>query len=368
MYWRSEKEIVEEFTGILRRVFSYVEELPNKDRELINLPTESLKDAIYEAHASDSEKYPQIRVSSGGIRFVNTLNNFISQIEGEEEYLGTRPLKSVIVSKQSPLKIKLPSELTGTSARGLSVAFASIDYMGGDNVDIKIYKHYLSSPILEASGTLLGNPSSQYLLNFAEFSNTINITDEDYWLELIPQEDSKYMFGIDTTINSKYKYYEDSSEIEATGSLHGSMVAPAFSRIGAMLQGPIIVTCSAKDDSGTASNLSTVVGVYCNLLKEAQIDRKNTAIDKTKFTLFSRVEIDDWLSKGIRIESIVINPIVKRQRSTQDIIYESSVVINVMTEWFQDFPAVTLENIDIDIRSILPLDFQTLNITINRGL
>jgi hypothetical protein len=369
MYWRSQKEIVEEFTGILRRIYSYVGQLSNKDKELVNLPTGSLKKAIFEAYAADPEKYPQIRIDSGGIRFVNTLNNFISQIDGEEEPLGLRPLKSITVSKQAPLRVKLPYELTGASARGLSVAFASIGYMGGDNVDIKLYKNYLTSPILEASGTLLGNPSTQYLLNFAELSNIVDITDNDYWIEILPQGDSKYIFGIDTDISSKYIYFDENlNEIEATGSLHASIVAPAFSRVGAMLQGPIIVTCSSKDDSSTACDLSTTVGIYCNLLKEAQINRGNVAVDKTKLTLFSRVEIDEWLSKGIRIESITINPTAKRQRSTQDIIYESAVIINVMTEWFQDFPATTLENIDLDIRSLLPSEFQTININVSRGL
>jgi hypothetical protein len=39
-----------------------------------------------------------------------------------------------------------------------------------------------------------------------------------------------------------------------------------------------------------------------------------------------------------------------------------------MTEWFQDFPATTLENIDLDIRSLLPSEFQTININVSRGL
>jgi len=366
MYWRSEKEIIEEFAGVLRRIFSYVGQLSNKDRELVNLPTGSVANLVFETFGSRSEAYPQIQIDSGGITFKDTLNNLISEVTGEEEYLGVRPLKSILVTDLYPLKIQLPSSLIGASVRGFLISFASNDFYGGDNINLYLYKNYQTTPSLQASGSLWGNDTTKYVTNFSELSQEVEITDEDWWLEVIPQLDNQYIFGIDESIDASYIYYENGIQVEATGSLHASILAPSFVRIGGMLEGSILIKCAAEEDSALARDLASTTAIYCNLLKQAQISRKSLATnsDKTKSVFGQDTQYDEWLEKGIRIKNIRINPMNYRRRSSNTIIYESTVIVDVMTEWFQDYAAATLNEVGVDIKSLLPPDFIGMNFII----
>ena len=362
MYWRSEKEIIDEFTSVLRRIFSYVGELENKDKELLTLPTGSLPGKIYESFASREEVYPQIQIDSGGVVFKDGLNNLMSVVTGEEYFLGYSPDCTVEVSYNYPLKVQIPEHLFGSSARGFVISFASIGYQGGDNVEVKVYKNYSTTPTLEASGSLLGNPSNRYLMNFVELSENISFEDEDWWMELIPAEDNKYYFGIDKGIESSYTYFENGIEQTSTGTLHASILSPAFVRVGGLLEGSILIKCSSKDDSKTARDMSSVVSLYCNLLKHSQINRKSN--DKLQLVMGIAGGYDEWIEKGIRIRGIRQNPMNYRRRSSNEIIYESTVIVDIETDWFQDFDAQTLEEISVDVYNIIPHEFRKINVTI----
>ncbi|MCK9541078.1 MAG: hypothetical protein M0R03_03510 [Novosphingobium sp.] len=365
MYWRSEKELIEEFTSILRRIFTYVEQVENKDRELITLPTGSLAKSIFESFSSTAESYPQIQVDSGGLSFTNYLNNLISEVQGEESFIGNRPLESVIVTDQYPLQVKIPTDIDNMTIRGISIPLSAVDFDGGENVTINLYKDFTTTPVLMSSGSLYGNPSTTFLESFAEIYPQVTIqNDEDWWMEIVPAEDNKYLFGIDPTVDNTYIYYNNGVEVQETGSLYGSLLSPSFIRVGGKLEGTILIKCSAKGDSSTARDIASIVSIYCELLKQSQIYRKSDDSEKLRLIFGSSFEYDEWLERGIRIKSIRQLPINKRVRSSKDIIYESIITIDILTEWYKDFSGNSLKEIDVNIRSLLPQEFQTMNIIV----
>jgi len=365
MYWRSEKEIIEDFVKVLRRIFSYIETLTNKDKEIVVLPTGSIVNSIFESFASINEEYPQIRVDSGGMTFIDHLNNLVTVNAGGETFLGYRPLKKVIATHDFPIKTFLPSDLTGVSIRGFVIPLANVnDMSGAEDVYVELKREVNAEIITIASGSLARNVFSSYLRSFAPIYPFTEIVGGDY-LEITPMTGDSYIFGIDEDIETDCTYFENGVEITAEGSLYGSAISTAFIRIGAGIEGSILIKCASKDDSKTARNLASTVAIYCNLLKQAQISRKEIGYyaDKLQLIFGTNEEYDEWLEKGIRIKGIRQNPINYRRRSSNEIIYESTIVIDVASEWFQDFQADTLEQIDVDIYSLL---LQQIDAEINK--
>jgi hypothetical protein len=371
MYWRSEKEIIDDFVKVLRRIFTYVENVTNKDKEFVILPTGSMANSIFESFASINEDYPQIRVDSGGMSFIDHLNNLITTNAGGETPLGYRPLKKVIATHDFPITTILPSDLVGASIRGFVIPLANTNYMeGSEDVDIELKRViYTTTPIptteiiTVASGSLSRNPSNEYLKSFAPIYPFTDILNGDY-LTITPRVGDSYIFGVDEDRETSCTYFENGVEINAGGSLYGRAISTAFIRIGAGIEGSILIKCSSKDDSKTARNLASTVAIYCNLLKQAQISRKQIGYyaDKLQLVFGTTEEYDEWLEKGIRIKAIRQNPINYRRRSSNEIIYESTIVIDVASEWFQDFQADTLEEISVDIYGLL---LEEINAEIN---
>ena len=357
MYWRSEKEIIESFVSVFRRLFTYLDTISNAGFDVITLPTGSLPSNIFEAYASKDEEYPSIRVDSTGITWATGLNNLFRIIDDQEEYLGYRPVNSIIATNNHPVLVKLPSSFKNSTIRGFSIPLASVDLLGGDDVELNVYKNYTTSPELVSSGFLFGNNSDQYKFSFGPISPSFTVENDDYWLEIIPKPDNEYIFGIDDSVDSIYTGYENNIQVNKSGSLHASALSPAFIRLGGRINGSVIIKCSSKDNSATARNLASLIAIYTNILTQAKISRKtddDSIVNKLKLVFGTKFTNDEWLDKGIRITNIRQNAVNYRKRSDNEIIYEATVLIDFWSEWFHDAPANILEEIPVEIYSLLP--------------
>jgi hypothetical protein len=98
--------------------------------------------------------------------------------------------------------------------------------------------------------------------------------------------------------------------------------------------------------------------MYLTLSKHAKISRSSDAIDGMELDFLNDGMISDSLNKGIFIDQIRIGSLETRKRSDQEIIYVITLTVDVLTEWFQDFPADTITDITLLIKTFLGTEFE----------
>jgi len=349
MYWRAEKALIEYTAKTFRRIFEYAPNFINKTLEIVQFASGSKTgDLIFEQYNEEAEKYPRITVGGTGGRYEQlAFNDLFNTFDNDFYVLGSRILKQVYVSGNSTLAFPLPSDMSGETLRGLftTLAWTGLDF-GNNPLQFYLYSDYTTTPNLVASGSYGSNITFTNLRQmYASLYPLTTLTGSDYWIEFQAPTGSSYYVGIDPTFNSNYSLRGNL----ASGSIVGKLLLPGFIRIGGGFDGMLQLKCEAKNDSNLPRNLAEIVAQYFGYLKHTQVKRSNSNVmaltdDKT-------ILIDEWLSKGVRIKTISEGPLLMRPRGDSDKIFGVAVSINYFTEWFEDFPLDSLDNINITIET-----------------
>jgi len=357
MHWRLNKYVIEETIKFLRRILNYNSEWSNKDIELYKF-NKGKEELVYEIFAEKEEKYPFIAVGTGGGNLIPTgFNDLVQYVDNDIYSLGQVKTNAILVNDITSIKSKLASSLNGTIIRGLDIESAwTGNGVGGDDINIYLYKNYQSSSAsIVASASVIGHTSKEFVLSFVNFSNNVTLDASPYHLLINSTADSPYYIGLDNTFSSTYLYNNTGSDIEASGSITGNIYLPAFIRLGGNFKGSLAIKVMSKNDTLSVYNLSELISIYINLAKHAKISRDSDATDGMKI---NDSIIGEFLSKGINTDQIKISSLEIRKRSEQEIIYTITITIDFLTEWFQDFPAEIITDIDLLIKTFLGEGFE----------
>jgi hypothetical protein len=354
MHWRLNKYVVENTVDYLRRIFSYNKEWANKDIEFVKFE-EKDESTVYEQFAHTNEKYPAITIGMGGGTFQSTgFNDLVKSVTDDIVQLGITKASASLINDIWSLKSKLPP-LDGVTLRGLELesAWNGIG-TGGDNIDVKIYKNYqTASASIVASASISGHTSRNFVSKYAEFSPQVTLDTSTYHLVFESTADSPYYLCTDPNILNAYLYNNLGSDIQASGSVVTNLYLPAFLRIGGNFKGSLVIRAMDKNDTKTPYTLSELISIYLTLAKHAQINRHSTAIDGMSLSQIDNTYIAEFMSKGIFIDQIRIGTLETRKRSDKENIYTVSVTVDFLTEWFQDFPADTITDINVLIKTFI---------------
>jgi len=354
MHFRLNKYLIEQNTRFLRRLFKYNNEWTNKDIEIIQVSSGSSL-SIFEQFFYEEEKYPVISIgTSGGNYSQNGFNDLWRVVDDDKIILGNRSLTREVISDVNELYILLPSDVTGETIRGIDINLAwTGNDVGGDDINVNIYRDFTTSPVLLGSGSLQGNTKTELSTYFCGFSNNIFLDGEDFAITLNTQPTSSYYVCIDNS-EGNYIYNQNGISIYKSGSIAGNLYLPAFVRFGGIFQSTLNFKVQAKNSTAQVYNLIELMSMYYTLAKHGQISRTSTAINGMKWSDSDVSLISSELTeKGIYVKAIKQGGLETRRRGEKDIIFGMTLSIDFVTEWFEDYTIDTLKNIEIEANSFL---------------
>lgn len=354
MHFRLNKYLIEQSTRFLRRLFNYNSEWTNKDIEIVQISSGSAN-MVFEQYFVEAEKYPIITIgTSGGNYTQSAFNDLVRIVDDDKISLGNRGLSNVEVSDVNQLQILLPTTVTNEVIRGMDLQLAwTGNDVGGDNIDVNVYKDFTTTPVLLGSGSIEGNTNIELNTYFTEFDSNITLTGEDFAITFITASGSSYYIALDTTSNT-YIYNQNGSITTSTGSIVGNLYLPAFIRMGTDYQPTLTFKVHAKNNTGVLYSLVELIVMYFTLAKYGQISRASDNVNGLKLSeLESTVAISEFLEKGIYIKSIRQGGLEVRKRGDNDIIFSVTISIDMFTEWFEDYPVDTIKDITIESKSFL---------------
>lgn len=359
LHWRLHKYLVDESISFIKRILTYNESWSNKDIEVFQLESGSTtNNNVYEQYFQGREKYPIITVAPGNGQFTNAaFNDLIRVVDDDHVSLGSRGLYTEEIYGGKVLVFDITGILNSEGLRGLSFDVMCDSYGNtGYTVEATLYSDYFGS-----SKTQLASGSSKEINSFGIFEN---IFVEMYPQVVIDKVDScfielktsgeGYYVSIDNGESNNYNTVENSVVVNKSGSIVGNLLLPAFIRIGGDYQGSINVRVLSKGDTDILYDLSSIISQYFILARQSQISRLPAAVNSTILT-----GISEFLKKGIFIKSVIVSNVDTKKRSGDELetIFVITLNINVMTEWFQDYPADTLKEIVVDVKTFIQNHF-----------
>ena len=355
MYYRIEEYAVKTFVDYLRRVFRYNSSWVNSGLQIVQFPSGSAE-LVFEQFFEDNEKYPIITIGTQGGNFAQiAFNDFIDSYDSDVVPFGTRMQSSVVLDGTHSLAVQLPPVTLDDTARAIKVTMAATSYQsGGDNIYVNLYSGFRSTPILVASASIPGNLDTSFNELYGEFYPFVPLTAQDYWVTFVSPSGSSYYIGIDTTATTLYQY--PSGSVNATGSINGGVVLPAFWRYGTNFEGSVLINCQSANSSRDARKLAELTVQYFTMAKHAQISRLSGATDGLRLGEFQQdgpQAIGEFLEKDLMLRQIRIGPLGNRRRGENDIIFTVPVTVDYYSEWHEDFQAQPLRTIT---ETIVPFD------------
>jgi hypothetical protein len=344
MHYHLNKYLISNLTNYLRRVFRYNSQWVNLGVEIVQFSSGS-EQLVFEQFYNENEKYPVITLgSNGGSITPFGFNDFLTTGADSVEIIGNRNLSMVILSSNAPVAFSLTDNLLTKTLGNISLKGAwSQTGGGGDDITVNLYKDYLTTPILVASGSLSGITEITFQDMETELFPTITLDQQDYWIELQVASGSDYYIGIDTTRTTKY--ISGTGSIQSTGSVVGFVRFPSSLTFGGLYECNMVFRCMSKNQTAQAYDLSELIIQYLSLGKHAVISRESDAIDGMELPTISYSNSSGTLSvAGINIKDIRIGAVENRRRGEKDLIFTVPISLTVMTEWSQQFNANYLKD------------------------
>jgi hypothetical protein len=351
MYWVLEKKLIEYTVSTLRRVFAYTPSWLNQGLEIVQFGSGSREgNLLFEQYNEVAETYPRITVAgAGGVYNPVAFNDLIAVYDNDYYQMGSKTLQQVYLGGDNVVSFAIPPGMIGQSIRGVltTLRWTGIDF-GNSDISIYLYQNYNTNPVIVSSGSI----SSNYVYdNFKEMYSALSvlttITDNTFALVYQVPSGSSYYIGVDPLYNGNYN-----NGMQQSGSIVGKLLLPGFTRIGGFFDGSIQFKCEAKNDTNTPRNLAEIISQYFVYLKHAQIVRNGTP-DTMELTDDLQGTVSEWLSKGIMIKTLSEGPLSVRPRGTNDKIFGVTVTVNYFTEWYEDFPLMPLEAIEVNVNTYL---------------
>ena len=347
MYFRLEEHALTVFVDYIRRVFRYNSEWVNQGLEIVQFPSGSAELA-FEQFFEENEKYPVMTLATQGGNFAQiAFNDFIDSFDSDIVPMGTRMQGSVVLDGSNSLAVQLPLVTLDDTARAVKVTMAATSFQsGGGTIYANLYSNFQTAPVLVASASISGDIDTSFNELYGEFFPFVSLSGQDYWMTFTSPSGSSYYIGIDTTAQTLYQYPVGAAN--ATGSINGSIVLPAFWRYGTNFEGSILVNCQSKNGSKEARKLAELTVQYFTLAKHAQLSRLQGATDGLQLGEFQPDgpgAIGEFLSKDLMIRQIREGPLGNRRRGENDVIFTVPVTVDYYSEWHEDFPAKTIRTI-----------------------
>lgn len=363
MHWKLNKYLVEQTTRILRRLFTYNTQWTNTDIEIVQIASGSAG-KIFEQYFKEKERYPVIIIEAAGGNYTPLAFNDLWRVVNDDVIpFGERALNYVEISDVNQLQIPVPSTYNGDILRGISTKLAwSEKGTGGDNINVKIYKNFTTSPVLLGSDIITGNTNPGFKLYHDEFEDPISLSGDDFYITLDTEGSSSYYVAIDSDYDGTYKFNQNSVITEGSGSIVGNLYLPAFVRLGTNFESSLNFIVQAKNDTKTVYNLIELVAIYFTLSKHSSISRESSAIDGLKLETLQTgsLSVSELSDKGIYIRNIRQSGLITRKRGDNDNIFSMTVSVDFFTEWFEDFPADTVKDFNITINQFLRDNFSVI--------
>ncbi len=347
MYWRAEKYIVNLIVETLRRIVTYVPTLTNEEYEIVSFSSSGSVPETYEEYFTNQEVYPSLLVIGQGSTFTNTaLDNIVDMDINRKIDLGKYATSYYKLRGTGSIAFQLPSTFSSETIRGVDCDVASTGEDNlEDNIQVSLVKNYLTTPLTVSTGSISGtsNIGFQRLFSFLEPSYTLDSS--EYWLLMTTSDLGSYYIGLDPTVNYIYR----TNSLNATGSLSGSVYTPAVIRVGGMINTSVAIKCTYKNSSTKARDLSEIIVNYFQLIKRAQLSRSSNAVINTLLVFLNGTLIDEWIKRDVKLINFRTQPLEKRRRGLNDIIFTSTITFNVLSEWAEEYDAQTLEDVSITL-------------------
>ncbi|MCK9472000.1 MAG: hypothetical protein M0Q88_09650 [Bacilli bacterium] len=360
MHWKLNKYLVEQTTRILRRLFTYNTQWTNSDIEIVQIASGSAG-KIFEQYFKEKERYPVVIIEAAGGNYSQLAFNDLWRVVNDDVIaFGDRALNYEEISDVNQLQIPISDNYKGEILRGIDVKLAwSGNGVGGDNINVNVYSNFTTFPQLIGSGSIEGNTSIGFKNYFAEFASPITLTGEDFYITFDTGNLSSYYIAIDPNYNNIYRFNQNGSISESSGSIVGNLYLPAFIRLGTNFESSLNFIVQAKNDTKTVYNLVELIAIYFTLAKHGSISRESSAIDGLKLETLQTesLSVSELSDRGIYVRNIRQGGLITRKRGDNDNIFSMTVSIDFFTEWFQDFPADTIKDFNITIDQFLRDDF-----------
>jgi hypothetical protein len=349
MHWRLDKYIVDEFVKFTRRIFTYNDEWYNKDIEIVQFSSGNAATIprVFEQFFEEHEDYPVVTLFSSGGQFTNAaLNDIIRVVNDDSVSTGNYRNDVTVINATNVVGMRVPEEMHGESLNAILVPAAWSGTGDGDGaIDAILYQDYGGSKTQVSSASIRGvGRYLEFVDMRGEFDPYVDITDDDFVVELV-SNDSEYYIPYDNEIEDDFFVYENSVLAMTSGSVLADYILPAFVRIGGDYMGSIAINCMSKGDTNDAYNMASLIVQYITMAKHAQVSRTGSAINGTILS-----EVSEFLEKGIYIRGIKQGNVDVRKRGGDELqnIYTITLTIDIFTEWFQDYPADTIKEIDVE--------------------
>ena len=349
MHWRLQRYLVEETVKLTRRFFRYNTGWNNKDIEIVQFSSGS-EQLVFEQFFEENERYPVITVGTNGGTLSNAaFNNMVREVADDGVVFGTRAQSMVTITDTSILAAQVPIAALTENYHSIRLYYAwDGNRTGGDLVTANLYSNYRSGSVLVASASLPGSTSESFAYGYAELWPSGSLSGSDYWVTFQTASGSSYNVAIDTDATTLYT----SGGSTVTGSVKGALYFPPFMRMGGNFDSTITVKVMSKNGSRLATDLSEILAQYFTLAKYAQISRSNTAVNGMALSSLVLGSVSELTEKGIYLKSIRMGAIETRRRGANDIIFIVPITLDLFSEWFQDFPASALKDIDAIIEAM----------------
>lgn len=360
MHWKLNKYLVEQTTRLLRRLFTYNNQWVNQDIDIVQVSSGSAG-KVFEQYFREKERYPVVIIeAAGGTYSPLAFNDLWRVVNNDVIPLGESALSYVEISDVNQLQIPISDDYVDEILRGIDVKLAwTGNGAGGDNIDVNVYKNFTTTPVLLGSGSITGNTSIRFKNYFTEFTDPITLSGDDFYITFNTDTLSSYYLAIDPDYDSIYKYDQNGSVSEGSGSIVGNLFLPAFIRLGTNFESTLNFIVQAKNNTAEVYNLSELIAINFNLMKHGSISRKSDAVNGLQLETLQTgsISVSELSDRGIYVRSIRQGGIITRKRGDNDVIYSINVSVDFFTEWFQDFPADTVKDFNITIDQFLREDF-----------
>lgn len=348
VYFRRDKYLIAEFVRILRRAFRYNSAVINKGLEYLNFSSGSMP-SVYEAYADIPESYPRIIVMGlGGTNSGVGFNHFTHTYVNDSYDLGCRGLAYENINANNNLLFRLPDLENNTlNALQLSLGWSGVGLE--DNINIKVYENYASSPSLVASGSLIGFSDLSLKLYRIPMHPQVVLAGDSNWVELSCSASiGGYNVGIDTE-ELDLAYAVNNLNSIQTGSVVGRAILPPFLRFGGNRDSTISIRCLSKNNSNQARDLADATESLLYALSQGKISREAHAVEGVELTRTKSGVQSEWEIKDIYVKLVRQGALELRERGDNDKIYIVPLFVDVFSSWFRDYPVYDLDKIILEM-------------------
>ncbi len=354
MEYQQPRNIKQNFTDFVNKIFALNTRWKNMDVEVISLSGENSPEA-YEQFPWDNEKYPRVVLFAEGTiddhwAIDSKIGNYWETLQ-----IGSVPNAMVALSN-SPIAFGVRPANYDMTLRSVDLA---LQYSGPyeDDLTVKLWNSSENLPnSVLASGSISGKAFSRMEWVSTSLTPAVVLTkDTNYFVSV------QTVNSLGTTYNLMKDVAPDSDitpfiSLAVSGSSSWTSVTdetifarvngPVYHRLGGGLESTIRVFVEAKD-LATTQKITDLLFVYFHLVKHSNPLRKEKMGNSVNETGMNYDFVSDLTNEGIYIIDVDKGAESVRVRGN-DRLFSVDLSLSVYSNWVEDFILPTLEDINID--------------------